>query len=357
MFKFSIVAIIGMLTASPVYAGKLEQVLFAVDVSMSARQRASAIDVVHEMTNRAPPGMSIGLTLFDDTVRGFVAGSLLNETEQLSALKNALDNVPTSVRGTSNLAIGIERAIDDPVPSTGSHLIVFSRGVIDTPTQDSRARFSEWLESILLQQAEDKGVIVSLVLPFDHRADPRIIDGFSKFNSHNVISWRSPNLAPQELVQWLAIPDRSYGSEVGEMVDNGGESPASAATDTGSLQEPVNPPQTTNRLADKPLTTLRLVLLILASVLLIGIILWRMKSRREVTSVDSTAQTTSTYLPLSTKPGQTMNYRTEDDGHQSQSHSPRSNQTRPTPSESQRESVQSQPVVNESDSDDPWDKL
>lgn len=298
--------IVGLLIAGlsanfAVHAQASKSTLFAVDVSLNAQERSAAFDLIGETILDIPQDHSLGLTLFDDTVRSFVANALPS-VAQIKALDQALTEAPDSVRTTSNLAVGIERAIDDPVPPGGADLVVFSRGVIDTPSQDPRARFDEWLEKILLHQALQKQVVITLVLPKDATADPALTAAFEKSLPHQIVFWREDNKAAVELIRMLGVNDREFGSSAYTELTPAEVPQAEAASLISSIEvaESTAPP------VRSAWHIVRLIFLMIALILLIGSLYWWYRTQRNAMVSEQITHQSSTYLPLSAKPGGTM---------------------------------------------------
>lgn len=328
MQKISLVLFASLALPLCAHAVESANLLFAVDISMTAQDRAAAIDVVSTLTNSSATtaitddtsdvsvGGAIGLTLFDDTVRRFVALAPLSNSEQIIALNQALSDVPGSVRSTSNLAVGIERAIDDTLPESGGQLFVFSRGIIDTDTKDPRARFAEWLDVILLPQAREKSIAITLVLPPGSTADPEVGAAFSTAEPHQLVSWREAHKPPAALLALRGVQDRPYGDAPAhtsaEASATAGTSLASSPGTSPGVTLSGNSVASTNS-AGKPMTLIRAGLLILAVALLIAIVLWRRKVLRRVSVGDETSRKNTTYLPLSAKPSSTMSHWVDDD--------------------------------------------
>jgi len=166
VFRHTLLLVILLFSGGAAIAQSPTHTLFAVDLSLSTNDKEVAFEIIRETTLNAPETQSVGLTLFDDTVKAFVTPSTL-DTKQVKMLNRAMAAVTDTSRTTSNLAIGIERAIDAFDAENGANLVVFSRGVIDTSTQDPRARFSVWLDEVLLPQATQNDIRITLVIPHD----------------------------------------------------------------------------------------------------------------------------------------------------------------------------------------------
>lgn len=369
--------------ALPLCAHAVESanLLFAVDISMTAQDRAAAIDVVSTLTNNSATtavtdnssdvsvDRSIGLTLFDDTVRRFVALAPLSNAEQIIALNQTLSDVPVSGRSTSNLAVGIERAIDDALPESGGQLFVFSRGIIDTETKDPRARFDEWLDVILLPQAREKSIAITLVLPPGSTADPKVVAAFSTAEPHQLVSWRETHKPPAALLALRGVQDRPYGDAPAhtsaEASATAGTSPASLPGTSPGVTLSGNSATSTDSAGD-PMTLIRAGLLILAIALLIALVLWRRKVLRRVSVSDATTRRNTTYLPLSAKPSSTMNHWVDGDSIHTGRSTAASRSTAepassPSPTSSGEEKSATRPdtpmpTTVKLDDDEPWER-
>jgi len=167
LFKHNLFLVLAfLLYGAAALANTPTHTLFAVDVSLSAGEKDTLFEIIRETTQVVPETHSIGITLFDDTVRGFVAPAQLDE-QQVKALNQIITDAPVSVRSTSNFTVGIERAIDAFEPTGSANLVVFSRGVIDTKSQDPRAqhtKFIKWLDEVLLPQATQSNIAVHFVV-------------------------------------------------------------------------------------------------------------------------------------------------------------------------------------------------
>ncbi|NND92130.1 MAG: hypothetical protein HKN42_14820 [Granulosicoccus sp.] len=346
MFKTLLLSFSIALTASvsiDVRAQASTHTLFAVDLSLSARQRSTAYDIVREVTLNAPKAHTIGLTLFDDTVRRFVAPAMLN-VEQIRAINDALADSVVSVRSSSNLAVGIERALDYPELREPANLIVFARGVIDTPTQDPRARFSEWLALVLLPLATEENISITLLVPEDQAADPAISQAFESSAKHKVVTFNAGEHTAPFLVSLLGIADRPYGevslasspdtathtatgTGTGTNTITGTGTDTITAqitgTDTSATFETGATGTSATRAENASLTTVqtnekttpamelwltaRIPLLFIATLVLCGIVYWRLRARQKTSRHTPASTASSTYLPLTEKPANTMN--------------------------------------------------
>lgn len=286
-----------------VHAQASTQTLFAVDLSLTARQRDTAYDVIREMTLVAPDNHTIGLTLFDDTVRRFIAPATL-DAEQIRAINAAMADSLVSVRASSNLAVGIERAIDNPELKVPADLVIFARGVIDTPTQDPRARFSEWLALILLPQAARDNIMITLMIPEDQSADPVIKQAFASTAPHEVVYFTPGERAAPALVSLLGIADRPFGKRDWSLT-TANDSPTATDPPVNNGTAIVVANDTTTPQAD-PWVIARILFLVIATILLCGIVYWRYRASRATPRQSSTTIKSSTYLPLTEKPSKTM---------------------------------------------------
>jgi len=333
--------LIALLNSKEVAANENKHTIFAIDVALGAEDKAIAFDLVKETVLNAPATHVIGLTLFDDTVRAHVEPAQLS-SEHIKTLQQTIDSAPDAVRATSNMAVGIERAIDNFTPDGGAHLIVFSRGVIDTETQDPRAKFMEWLDKVLLVDAAQSKIAVSLVYLQSYPASSPINDIFAKTDLHSVIVSTSGGQVASELLAILNIADRTYGQEsseeqlaVAEPATTDLEKPAEPLNQGSGVSEAVSEEASDVALAEgiltpqesvvnvveqsdstssqsqpktKLLSIIRWVLLILSAALLAGIVYWRHRSRRNYVSDMNTTHSSSSYLPLTQKPGETMDH-------------------------------------------------
>ncbi|MFK8082575.1 MAG: hypothetical protein AB8B97_20030 [Granulosicoccus sp.] len=304
MFKHSLFLVLWLVASGSVFAQATNDTLFAVDLSLDTEDRNAAFEIIRETTLSAPETQSFGLTLFDDTVRGYIAPAPLVQ-QHMETLNQTIAQAQNSVRPTSNLAVGIERAIDAFSPDERTELVVFSRGVIDTETDDPRARFNEWLNVILLPQAAQSNVAITLVIPQNLGADPQISKAFENSELHQITSMASGTSIPSELVSLLNIPDRAYGKlETAEQIA------VNSTTESGQQvsQNTLITQGTNTRSENSDLPMTRMVLLAVACSLLIGILAWRYFSRTTQNVNDDPTMPSSTYLPLTEKPSDTMDY-------------------------------------------------
>lgn len=356
MFKYSLLLALCLLTSGSVLAQAATYTLFALDVSLSTDNKETAIDIVTEVTLTAPDTQSVGLTLFDDTVRGYIAPSPL-DMQQIKSLNQTMAEAQDSVRSTSNLAVAIERAIDAFSPDERANLVVFSRGIIDTKTDDPRARFNEWLDLILLPQATENNIAITLVVPQTLEVSPPIKQAFEKSEFHQITTLESGASIPPELLSLLSITDRAYGAA--ELPD---EVVAVAETDTtedttrqGSANQFATQSADATPQDSMDLPMMRLVLLALACTLLVGILIWRFFGRR-ASKGDGNASDhddptmrmqSSTYLPLTEKPSDTMDHWMEKETDLRIAESTKAKQSN---SESQATAARSEPTQARQDS-------
>ena len=315
MSRLLVIAILLTLTAPhtlDAYAQESTHTLFAVDLSLTARQRITAYDVIQEVTLNAPTTHIIGLTLFDDTVRRFVEPASL-DADQIRAINDAMADSLVSVRSTSNLAVGIERAIDNTELNEPANLVVFARGVIDTPTQDPRARFSEWLELVLLPQAAQENIKITLVIPDSQSADPVITHAFESSEAHNIVTYTPGAFAAPELVSLLGIADRPYGeNDLSLSSVTESSTPTDLQVNDGAVTVVENDTAMEGA-SDTPTPTpdvwfiAKILLLTIAITLLCGFVYWRSRTRKTASRQAHTTTKSSTYLPLTEKPSSTMN--------------------------------------------------
>jgi len=330
LFKYSFFLVLLLFFSAEVLSETATHTLFAVDVSLSANDKKTAFEIIKETTHSAPETHSIGLTLFDDTVRGFVDPALL-DNQQIKMLHQTMADAPVSIRSTSNLAVGIERAIDAFERAGDVNLVVFSRSVIDTKSKDPRAQFVEWLDQVLLPQATLSNITVSLVAnqnQSSHASGPdsnskEIRDVFTRTGAHKYISWISGTPIAPELTSILnfSYPDYaevnqsdtsvSESTTITDSVDTSKTttilekttSPTTNPVDANSVNNASGVQET---FINGVLPIIRLVLLAICLALLLGIVLWRYSSKRASGSVDNTAHSSSSYLPLTRKPSETM---------------------------------------------------
>ncbi len=310
MFKHSLFLVFLFLYSAQVLANTTNYTLFAVDVSLSASDKQAAFEIIRETIRTASEEHSIGLTLFDDTVRDFVKPAQL-ENQQIAALYQAMAEAPVSARSTSNPTIGIERAIDAFEPVGGANLVVFSRGVIDTKTQDPRAQFIEWLDKVLLPQATQSNIAVSLVVNHNQSThasniglnSKEIKEVFSKTDMHTIISWTSDTQLAPQLTSLLNTSDRAH-TQVDPSDESAGDSTTSSNPEGINKQSHASDAQKPFNVRTLPVV--RLILLAVCLALLFGIVIWRFRTKRASKRVDHTAHSASSYLPLTRKPSETM---------------------------------------------------
>jgi hypothetical protein len=335
-----------VLFATDVSAQSPMHILFAVDLSSNTADKELAFDVIKEVTVSAPKSAQIGLTLFDDTVRFYVPPNFLN-APHIQALNQAMFEPPPSVHGTSNLAVGIERAIDRFAPDSSAILVVFTRGVIDTETQDPRARFTEWLEHILLPQATLASTAISLVIPDGEIASRQIKDVFAASNLHHIIVSEAGKTLNAELASTLGIQNRVYGNAPKSITVVAEILP----TPLEPALYPAKPDYIESLLSDKTLI-IRLVLLALASTALLVVVFWYFRAKPKPRNIEQTDHSSSsTYLPLTEKPGRSRSQRTSTSS-PSQAGQPR---TIPTaPRSPTKQSVSKDPALTVLEPD-PWE--
>ena len=73
MLRLTMLLILLFFTSGDVFAKTPLYTLFAVDVSLSTADKDFAFDIIRETTQTASENQFVGLTLYDDTVRGYVA--------------------------------------------------------------------------------------------------------------------------------------------------------------------------------------------------------------------------------------------------------------------------------------------
>lgn len=304
MFRCCLLLMLALCANSSAVAQELTHSLFAIDLSLGAKDKQAAFDIVRESTLVAPESRLLGLTLFDDTLRAYVAPSSL-DAQHIKALNQALAKAPESVRATSNLAVGIERAIDALNPAGRADLIVFSRGAIDTATDDPRARFNEWLDKVLLPQAAQNNISISLVVPQDLDIDPILEQSFANTAPHRLVSFNSADELVPELTSMLNIPKRVYG------VPDLQPEPDTQALETAQQEptdEQVDAENTQSLFAGKsrefPIG--RMLLLLIACSLLVVLMIWRYRVTRASPELNDNSMGSGTYRPLTEKPSKTM---------------------------------------------------
>ncbi len=278
--------------------------LFAVDLSLSPQQRNMAYDVIREVTLIKTNDHTIGLTLFDDTVRRFIAPAKMDKA-QILAINETLADSLVSVRSTSNLAVGIERAIDNLGLNEPANLVIFARGIIDTPSQDPRARFREWLEVVLLPQAAEENISITLVVPQQQFIDPIIKQAFISSNSHHVLDATPGERAAPALISLLGIADRPYGEvDLSLSPENAPPTPTVPQPDDDTAIELTNDAATSR--FDLAFIA-KILFLIIATTVFCGILYWRYRVKKNPSNHSQTTVPSSTYLPLTEKPATTMN--------------------------------------------------
>lgn len=298
----SLLLIFGILISDNVYAQLPQYTLFAVDTSLGHQNKQAAFEIVKQTTVSAQQSQLVGLTLFDDTVKNHIAPSRL-DIDQIRALNLAMVEAPVSELATSNFAVGIERAIDAFSPEGGANLVVFSKGVIDTETDDPRARFYEWLNQVLLPQAANNNIAITLVIPADLPPHPQIEQTFAAEDKHRILIAESGAPIAAELQMLLNIPDGIYGdgaltgiydAEVVSTVENEAmDTPIK--TTIGPIKEEIS-----------IVPILRWVMLVVFSILLVGILILRYRTQRAISASEQASKSSSTYLPLTHKPNDTM---------------------------------------------------
>jgi hypothetical protein len=278
--------------------------LFAVDVTLDNIHLETAFSMIRETAYRMPPDRTVGLFLFDETIRQYVLPDLV-DANHLKLLDAATSNPLHNIPAYSNLAVGLERVLDSVSDRSGTEVVLFARGVIDTPTSDPRARFFEWLDVILLPDANDKNVDVTLVTPAVG-ANIQILSLFNNPNRHQHVIMRPGQDAPSELITVLGIPDVPYGETTVQRT-----SPGSSNTPDASETQLVEDSTPTDKAHVEPaisswIPVTRLVLLSLFLMLAVALCVWFFWSKRRRDSTDATSNlshsTSSSYLPLTEKP-------------------------------------------------------
>lgn len=307
MCRNCLLILLSILSCASAFAQDLTDTLFAVDLSLSANDKRAISEMIRESTLQMPETRSIGLTLFDDTVRGFVAPAVL-DTQQIKALNKALADAPAPVRDTSNLAVGVERAIDAFEPEGRAELVVFSRGTIDTQSDDPRARFNEWLEKILLPQAAQNNVAISLLVPQSLNVAPEMLQLFLNSSSHQLIRFDAQREISPELIALMDIPKRLYGADdsLSENRPQAQDAPEQGSSISSANADQSGVANTRSRPMLEGLPIGRMALLVLACLLLVGVFLWRLRVQRKQPEIDDSSMSSGTYRPLTEKPGKTM---------------------------------------------------
>jgi hypothetical protein len=369
MGLYRLIFIIGLISSSSAFASTSKLTLFAVDLSLSDIDKGLAFDVISETILEASLNQSIGLVLFDDTVRNYVAPQSV-DAEHIKNLNNVIVNAPDSVRSTSNIAVGIERAIDGlQLDNTGT-LVLFARGVIDTEKQDSRARFYEWLDVILLPQATKSNIAITLVVPDDQSINSTVRDSFEKVGTHKLVASKPGTLLTPELIGLLNIPNRNYGSNsvqansadttlvaspesivvLAEQVQGDLVTKAKAGVSQASVIDNVSSALKTNGSF-----LMRVGLLILALAMLITLLFRYFRGKRQLpTSDHSITMTSSTYLPLTERPGRSKG-QWSDNKTASERAQPSSINREKGASSQASTGNSSQVDASSSDDADPWD--
>jgi len=101
----------------------------------------------------------------------------------------------------------------------------------------------------------------------------------------------------------LSIPDRNYGLTL-SAAEPALESVTALSEEASNKQANSPIAQESSGFNDLPIA--RLILLVVCVTLLIGIMVWRYRGRAVAKNVAHTAHSSSSYLPLTQKPGETM---------------------------------------------------
>ena len=156
----------------------------AVDVTLEPRERASASATVTELVGALPPDAEIGLVVFDDVVRDVVPLAAAS-ADQLDAFDAALGADARDVRG--NVAVGLERGLDELGERAGAHLMLFARAQVSGEDEESRERFAAWYRELLLPDAAARGIAVTLVAP-PSGADATLLSDIGEHSGNAVVT-------------------------------------------------------------------------------------------------------------------------------------------------------------------------
>jgi len=267
---------------------------------MDTAHLETAFSMIRETTYQVSDDRAIGLFLFDNTIRNYVLPDLVN-ANQLKLLDTATTSPLHNIPASSNLAVGLERVLDSVTDKSGTEVVLFARGVIDTPTTDSRARFFEWLNVVLLPDAKEKNATVTLVTPAIG-ASTQILNLFNNSNQHKHVIFMPGKQAPLELINVLDIPQIPYGDTIVRSTQAGDP----ATPDNGDLQPTVDSKPIANPAMSNWIPIAKLVLLLLVLVLTVVLCAWFFWSRHRQASTQSNStlshSASSSYLPLTEKP-------------------------------------------------------
>ena len=151
-----------LLTASLSVHAEPVPLVFVLDASLSEADLQTADKTIMDISRGIADGTIISLIVFDDVVQRVVPLQRVG-AGHLADFENTLAGIKSSV--SSNLAAGFERGLDELNDQPAASLLVFARAAIDGADEERKVRYRKWLVQLLLPDANDRSVAITLVAP------------------------------------------------------------------------------------------------------------------------------------------------------------------------------------------------
>ncbi|MFK7996829.1 MAG: hypothetical protein AB8B87_22015 [Granulosicoccus sp.] len=135
---------------------------FAVDASLNQQQLNTAQEVIMTLSQAASVNESIGLLVYDDVFQRSVPMAAANEAQKAKVFDTLQQISPSD---SSNLAVGIEKGTSELAEANDGYLVVLGHSHVTVTDPTKHRTYNDWLELVLLPDAEKNGISVLLAAP------------------------------------------------------------------------------------------------------------------------------------------------------------------------------------------------
>lgn len=183
-------------------------VVFAFDAALQGVDRNNAIQTLLETSSQLTDETPFSLIIFDDVIQHVTPLNTMG-AERLALLQKALEEA--SIMNTSNLAAGLERAQDELQNQLGGNIVMLTSAQITTITDDERAQYIEWYNSVLLPDIAERNIRLTFVTPAGQNENPLLQTALNYQGNSALIS--SNGTTSKNLLEILITSDDNEATQ------------------------------------------------------------------------------------------------------------------------------------------------
>jgi len=229
---FLLSATLGVLLCCTLARAASAPVVIALDASLPADALQAADAAITAIANQVPSDAELSLIVFDDVVQQVVPLQRVGAA-QFAEIQSTLSSVKSTA--SSNLAAGFERGLDELKEQPRAQLVVFARAIVQATDADRQTRYRQWIKELLLPDAAERGIAITLVAP-EAGADASLLADILGQPANNSLVLDSDGGLASRVMNILAANDSTTVATAPQSTTNNAEQTPSAITSTESTE-------------------------------------------------------------------------------------------------------------------------